>query len=102
MCGKRVLKVKEVLSAKSWKYFFISPSKTVKNPMWLCSKGTKWATCSVPMESDALCPLSPTRAPATSFTAKDCTRDLKDIYVSKVPCEVLPVKPAARAHSLMS
>ena len=23
---------------------------------WLCSKGTQWATCSVPIESDALCP----------------------------------------------
>ena len=28
--------------------------------------------------------------------------DLMDMYVSKVPCDVLPVKPAARAHALMS
>ena len=27
---------------------------------------------------------------------------LMDMYVSKVPCDVLPVKPAARAHALMS
>ena len=47
-------------------------------------------------------PLVSHQAPATSFTAKACSRDLKDMYVSKKPCEVWPVKPAARAHALMS
>ena len=92
----------EFLSAKSWMYFAKSPSKTVKKPKWLFSKGTKWETCSVPIASDALCPLSPTRAPATSFMAKARRRDLKVQYVSKGLCEVLPVKPAARAAALMS
>ena len=34
--------------------------------------------------------------------AKPCRRDLMVMYVSKGVCKVLPVKPAARAHALMS
>ena len=83
-------------------YFSKSPSKTVKKPMWLFSKGTQWEKCSVPIASDALCPFSPIKASPTSFKAKPCRRDLKAMYVSKGLCEVLPVKPAARAHALMS
>ena len=47
-----------------------------------------------------MCPFSPIMAFPTSFKAKACTRDLKDMYVSKGLCEVLPVKPAARAACL--
>ena len=91
----------EVLSAKSWMYFAKSPSKIVKKPRWLFSKGTQWATCSVPIASDAFVSLLSLGPPA-SFKAKPRRRDLMDMYVSKGPCKVLPVKPAARAHALTS
>ncbi len=70
--------------------------------MWLFSKGTQWAKCSVPTESDVFMSLVHEMDLATSFTAKPCTRDLMDMYVSKQLCEVLPVKPAALAAALMS
>ena len=44
ICGKRVSKMNESVSAKSWMYFVKSPSNTVKKLMCLRSKETKSAT----------------------------------------------------------
>ncbi len=83
-------------------YFSKEPSKMVKKPIWLFSKGTQSEKCTVPTESNAFCALVMQQGGPTSFKAKACRRDLKAMYVSKGACEVLPVKPAARANALMS
>ena len=54
-----------------------SPSKIVKKPIRLFSKGTKSEKCTVPTVSNPSWPFSPTRAFPTNLKAKPCRRDLK-------------------------
>ena len=86
ICGKIASKTNEVFSRSPGVYFPKSPSKIVKKPMRLFYKGTQWATCSVPIASDALFPFSPNKAFPTSFKAKPCRRDLKAMYGSQGLC----------------
>ena len=53
------------------------------------------------MASDASLPLSLISL-VSSFRATPCMRDLMGMYVNKGACAVSPLKPAARAHSLIS
>ena len=65
------------------------------------SNGTKWAKCSVPIASDASFPLSLISL-VSNFMATPCMRDLMVMYVSSGHWAMSPLKPAARAHSLIS